>query len=206
MKTLRRHLSYANVIATLALVFAMSGSAIAAKHYLLNSTKQISPSLMKKLHGRTGAGGPRGAAGAQGAPGAQGPAGAKGDPGSPSPSVLASGQSESGDYVLNENNTKSGDETGVGASYATPLPAPLGEGKYEYLAPGKTSPQCSGPGHAAPGFLCIYSLQSVGVDFEEVFNPEKAGSFGSGVFGFEIAFDTKSTSILNFGTWTVTAA
>jgi hypothetical protein len=35
---IRRHLSYANVVATMALVFAMSGSALAAKHYLITST------------------------------------------------------------------------------------------------------------------------------------------------------------------------
>ena len=38
-------------MATLALVFAMSGSAIAASHYLVNSTKQISPKVLRKLAG-----------------------------------------------------------------------------------------------------------------------------------------------------------
>ena len=36
---MRRHLNYANVTATLALVFAMSGGALAAKHYLVSSPK-----------------------------------------------------------------------------------------------------------------------------------------------------------------------
>ena len=36
MNPIRRHLSYANVTATMALVFAMSGSALAAKRYLIN--------------------------------------------------------------------------------------------------------------------------------------------------------------------------
>jgi hypothetical protein len=43
MNSIRKHLSYANIVATLALVFAMGGSAIAAKHYLINSTRQINP-------------------------------------------------------------------------------------------------------------------------------------------------------------------
>jgi hypothetical protein len=47
MTSIRRHLSYANVVATFALVFAMSGGALAAQHYLLRSTKQIKPSLLK---------------------------------------------------------------------------------------------------------------------------------------------------------------
>jgi len=32
MNSIRRHLSYANVVATMALVFAMSGGALAATH------------------------------------------------------------------------------------------------------------------------------------------------------------------------------
>ena len=47
--SIRRQLSYANVVATMALVFAMGGSAIAAKHYLINSTKQISPKVLKAI-------------------------------------------------------------------------------------------------------------------------------------------------------------
>ncbi len=49
MRALRRNLTYANVTATLALVFAMSGGALAAKHYLVNSTKQINPTVIKSL-------------------------------------------------------------------------------------------------------------------------------------------------------------
>jgi len=49
LKALRRNLTYANVTATLALVFAMSGGALAAKHYLVNSTKQINPTVIKSL-------------------------------------------------------------------------------------------------------------------------------------------------------------
>src|SRR5689334_19155805 len=72
---MRRHLTYANVVATLALVFAMTGGALAAKHYLLTSTKQIKPSVLAKLRGRTG---PRGAAGPAGLRGETGAAGASG--------------------------------------------------------------------------------------------------------------------------------
>ena len=48
MNSIRKHLSYANVVATFALVFAMGGSAIATKHYLITSTKQIT-SLSKPI-------------------------------------------------------------------------------------------------------------------------------------------------------------
>jgi hypothetical protein len=46
---MRRRLNYANVTATLALFFAMSGGALAAKRYLINSTKQINPKVLKAL-------------------------------------------------------------------------------------------------------------------------------------------------------------
>jgi hypothetical protein len=44
-----RHLSYANVVSTLALLFAMTGGALAASHYVITSTKQIKPTVLKKL-------------------------------------------------------------------------------------------------------------------------------------------------------------
>jgi hypothetical protein len=76
-----RRLSYANVTATLALVFAMSGGALAAKHYLITSTKQFKPSVLKQLRGNAGAPGTPGAKGASGPPGAAGAPGARGEPG-----------------------------------------------------------------------------------------------------------------------------
>ena len=66
---IHRRLSYANVVATLALVFAMSGGALAAKHYLVNSTKQINPKVLRKLKGQNGRNGGTGATGPGGAAG-----------------------------------------------------------------------------------------------------------------------------------------
>jgi hypothetical protein len=93
---MRRRLSYANVTATLALVFAMSGGALAANHYLITSTKQINPSVLKKLTGKAGAsgsagatgpGGPAGATGPGGPAGPSGPQGPGGAPGAPGSAV-----------------------------------------------------------------------------------------------------------------------
>ena len=78
LKALRKRMTYANIALTLALVFAMTGGAYAAKKYLITSTKQISPSVLKALAGKAG---PAGTTGAQGPQGAQGPAGAKGETG-----------------------------------------------------------------------------------------------------------------------------
>jgi hypothetical protein len=85
MNRIWRHLSYANVVATLALLFAMSGGALAAKHYLINSTKQINPKVLKRLKGNTGRTGRQGQAGAQGLVGAQGPGGPQGPLGKEGP-------------------------------------------------------------------------------------------------------------------------
>jgi hypothetical protein len=78
----RIHITPSTVIATLALVFAMTGGAYAAKHYLITSTKQISPKVLKALKGKPGANGAQGPAGSAGA---TGPAGAPGPAGGPGP-------------------------------------------------------------------------------------------------------------------------
>jgi Collagen triple helix repeat (20 copies) len=75
---IRKRFTYANVAMTLALVFAMSGGAYAASKYLITSTKQISPKVLKSLVGKTGK---AGAIGAQGPAGPAGPAGKEGPAG-----------------------------------------------------------------------------------------------------------------------------
>jgi hypothetical protein len=83
---MHKRITYANVAATLALVFAMSGGALAAHHYLITSTKQISPKVLKKLKGARGKTGATGKAGATGKEGATGNEGAKGETGARGPS------------------------------------------------------------------------------------------------------------------------
>src|ERR1700724_3495142 len=97
MSSLRRHLTYGNVVATLALVLAMSGGALAATHYLISSTNQINPKVLKKLRagsgprglsGRTGPQGPSGLPGGAGSPGPVGPRGGEGPQGPQGPSEV----------------------------------------------------------------------------------------------------------------------
>jgi hypothetical protein len=76
------------VTATLALFFAMSGGALAAEHYLINSTKQINPKVLKALKGNRGLTGSTGSAGKEGVPGKEGPAGKEGKEGKAGPTVL----------------------------------------------------------------------------------------------------------------------
>jgi hypothetical protein len=81
LKTTRRRLSYANVTATLALILSMSGGALAAGHYIINSSRQINPRVLRKLRGPPGREGPPGPQGPTALGGATGPTGPPGAPG-----------------------------------------------------------------------------------------------------------------------------
>ncbi len=121
---LRRHMSYANVVATFALVFAMSGGALAATHYLITSTKQIKPSVLASLKGKAGAAGTQGAAGPQGP---AGPAGAKGE------------------------NGAAGTNGTVGANGTSVTSTPLGVGNEHCKEGGSEFASASGPGYVCNG-------------------------------------------------------
>jgi hypothetical protein len=64
-----------NLVAWLALFVALGGTSMAASHFVVTSTKQIDPRVIKKLRGNRGPAGPQGPQGAQGQTGLQGPAG-----------------------------------------------------------------------------------------------------------------------------------
>lgn len=77
----RKHFNATTAVAVVALVFAMAGGAYAAKKYLITSTKQIKPSVLKQLKGKSGTKGPAGPAGATGLQGPEGKVGANGKDG-----------------------------------------------------------------------------------------------------------------------------
>jgi Collagen triple helix repeat (20 copies) len=137
---IRKRLTYANVTMTLALMFAMTGGAYAASKFVITSTKQIKPSVLKSLQGKTGAQGPTGPTGPAGPSGPAGTAGAKGEtglegkegkqgtPGSPGepgkPGKNGSPWTAGG--TLPSESTETGGWT-IGAGTAGGVEAPYGE-------------------------------------------------------------------------------
>jgi hypothetical protein len=201
MNSIRRHLNYANVVATMALVFAMGGTAVAAKHYLINSTKQIKPSVLKSLEGRTGKTGPQGPAGAPGSPGLTGK---EGPAGLSALSSLPSGDSESGSYGASSAGGKEKETLETAASFPIPLAAPVSQ--VVYTAVGSPVAHCSGPGHAEKGFLCVYSVFSTGLKTPPIItSTETLGQEGAGRFGFRMAWTLTESEPGAVGTYTVTA-
>lgn len=92
-----QRLSYANITSTLALVLVLGGgTAWAAHHYLITSTKQIKPSVLKALRGHRGARGANGTNGANGANGANGSRGATGATGATGSNATINGVAAGG--------------------------------------------------------------------------------------------------------------
>ncbi len=206
---MRRHLSFANVAATLALFFAISGGAIAAKRYLITSTKQIKPSVLATLRGKQG---PKGADGAAGSPGARGDRGPQGPQGLPGnyPTVLPSGQTETG--VWGGGYTPMGGQEPYreAATFAIPLAAPVPVGHAIYVA-GSSPLHCPARGQAEQGFLCVY--QGFAENAEppndlDIFDPETpAGTEeAAGADGFSIFLESKRGGLTTItGSYAVTA-
>ncbi len=139
MKKSPCHPNAATVIAVIALVFALTGTAVAAKRYLITNTKQISPTALKQLAklaakqalagpagapGKEGAAGKDGAAGATGAAGSEGKQGAAGEEGLTGPPGPAGNMSwaviEPGGLVERSSETNvTADEVAIGNTVVT---------------------------------------------------------------------------------------
>lgn len=70
-----------NVVAYLALFFAFTGTSLAASRYIITSTAQIKPSVLRQLRSKGDLRGPRGETGPAGVLGVPGATGAKGETG-----------------------------------------------------------------------------------------------------------------------------
>ncbi len=125
---IRRRFTYANVAMTLALVFAMCGGAYAAGKYLITSTKQIKPSVLSSLKGKSGA---AGANGAQGPAGPAGPAGAGGPQGPAGPGGAAGAAGAKG-------------ENGTSVTSAAASKSECSEGGTKFTSASGTAKACNG--------------------------------------------------------------
>ncbi len=138
---IRRRLTFANIALTVALLLAMSGGAYAASKYIITSTKQISPKVLKQLRGATGATGSQGPQGLQGKEGAAGKNGTNGTNGTDGKDGTAGKDGTNGESVTNTplasgnaNCAEGGAELTVGSG--TPTYACNGESATGFLKQG----------------------------------------------------------------------
>jgi Collagen triple helix repeat (20 copies) len=231
---LRRRFTFANVTATLALVFAMSGGAYAAQHYLVTSTKQISPKVLAKLKGARGSAGP---AGPTGTPGATGPAGSTGPAGPQGPqgevgetgpagapgvtgftATLPKGKTEKGAWSFSTTPDSYGTAS---ISFTIPLAGPLDKEHVHYVKSEEESPPAAcqgtaGDPTATAGNLCVYEdktsgLSTVSIPFPIPPEAKYENSFiptaGAGATGAIVLFVTEEgyPASYGWGSWAITA-
>jgi hypothetical protein len=218
LRSLVSRLTYANVVATLALFLALGGVSYAATQLPKNSvgSKQIKSgaitkgkidkATLKALAGKAGPRGASGAPGAAGAPGAKGDVGAAGAAGTNGQDLtahtpLASGQTETG--LLAVSGT--GGLLFTTLQFSQPLPAPLDPDHVVVLNGIAGSPHCHGTGTADPGYLCVYVTSALHATFDHFFDPADI-SEGADPRGTAVEFTTTGTSsAYAYGSWAVTA-
>ena len=189
-QTIRRHFNATGVVAVLALVLAMSGGAYAASRYVITSTKQISPKVLKSLQGKAGAvgaQGPAGAVGAQGpagSSGAQGPAGLagvqgpKGERGEPGArgekgesgwaETLPQGKTLTGQFAASGLAEEADGIVVSAVSFPFRVQDESGQGPHvHFIKAGESSPAgCTGntaQPDAEEGNLCVFGLEETNV-------------------------------------------
>jgi collagen triple helix repeat protein len=226
---LRTRFGIPGVIATIALVFAMTGGAFAAK-YLITSTKQISPSVLKKLKGAAGPAGAAGAAGAQGPAGPAGTAGVNGKDGATGAKgatgttgatgatgatgvtgatgfsgfteTLPSGKTETGAWSVTV--------AGLGGAFAAlPFSIPLAselDNTSVHIAPNAKCPGTAAEPKADMGHLCVYVNGGGFIGGPAA--PEavlKASSGAAGASKTGAVLLVEGSEAIGFGTFAVTA-
>jgi hypothetical protein len=221
----RKHFNYANVVATLALLFAMSGGALAASRIIITSTKQIKPSVLKVLKGaagKTGAVGPAGATGpggAQGPQGSQGSAGSNGEKGATGPEgspwtaggTLPEGKSEHGTWSFNQYDSPLTNHPKIAISFPIPLEKPIDESHTEFIPEGGTGTKvkceegtAENP-KAALGYFCLYVQTAEIKTFFDFLTPEGLEEPGVGMSGTILNLESDEEESEGYGDWVVRA-
>jgi hypothetical protein len=227
MNRLSSRLTYANVMATVAVFIALGGASYAAVVLPKNSvgSKQIKNGQIKTADLANNAvtspkvkdGSLLSAdfapgqlvAGAPGATGAQGLKGDKGDPGTNGTNGtdltfdqdLASGKTLTGLY-----GAGGGGASGYGVDAITfrpRLPAAVPSTNVHYIT-GTSGANCPGDGSAAAGHMCLYETFSSGATFTSVFQGSSTTP-GAGKQGMFLYFSTTAATSNIWGTWAYTA-
>jgi hypothetical protein len=208
------------VIAILALVAALGGTAIAAAGLNGKQKKEVTK-IAKKYAGQDGA---AGAIGPQGPPGAKGDTGAPGEPGKPGKDgedgedgvcsegipecVLPSGATLTGTWAANSSGTTASDVARFAISYALRIPS-FGDPNEKVILIKEEEPastECPGSlaaPEAAPGFLCLYAAAFQNASL--VANGRNSSlNPASGFVGLLFPI-TEGTPVQADGTWAVTA-
>jgi hypothetical protein len=216
MKRFVPHLTYANVVATLALFLVLSGgAAYAASRLAKNSVgsaqlkknavtpaklSQASKATLSGTTGPKGSTGPEGPSGPQGVPGKEGSAGRNLTAETP----LASGQTETG--VFGAAGTGEGSYLLGVATFVQPLAVGLDEFHVFALGEEETNAHCPGAGIAAAGYFCAYSGEEENAYL--VSGPQNPGdgSEGTGKDGTQFFYSGDGSGVAYaYGTWAVTA-
>jgi hypothetical protein len=188
MKKSFRRVRPTTVIAVIAMVMALGGTAVAAQRYLITNTKQISPAVLKQLAamaakqtkgsaaGGTGATGATGATGPAGPQGERGPAGEKGGqgerglegPAGPPGGAIGGGAGEIGWAVVSGDGAlvRSSDESGITSKRVEGVAT----GSYEVAFPSSIS-SCafqatvagSSPGVPSPAYISVGTKSATSV-------------------------------------------
>jgi hypothetical protein len=211
MKGIFRLPSAAMVVAVAALVLALGGGAYAAKKYVITSTGQIKPSVLKSLQGRagtTGATGPagaqgeqgtRGKAGVEGQPGPEGPEGLPGEPG-PTETTLPSGKTETGLWSFDGHEV-----LGVVVTESFPLRTTFTP-DFHWIRGGGPTAECPGTAaepQAEAGQLCLYAGPEV---FFEGVEPTVLSGQLDPTSGFSLEFPIQAgEEDYGSGSWAVAA-
>jgi hypothetical protein len=208
------------VVAILALVVALGGVAL-AKGVIITKLNQISPSVQKKLAGKTGSVGPQGPAGVAGTPGAKGDAGSEGKPGEAGEEgepgeagfcsvgnpkcVLPQSATLTGTWSANSAGSAEFHEAFFSISFPLRVvPQPGVRVIEEGESPTIECPGSVSHPEAAPGFVCMYVdfafNNTGGIRFEEGYD-RSSGLVGHLAEPTDITQDTYA-----FGSWAVTPA
>jgi hypothetical protein len=190
--------SPAMIVALTALFLSIAGTSIAASHYLITSTAQIKPNVLRKLRKA----GPHGPTGTKGSTGPQGPQGATG-PSGPFPVTLPVGQTLTGVYdATSETHTETAASyTDASISFGFRLASPP---KTAFIAEGsKPTAECPGTWkepQAASGWLCVYEEQHSTVAKTQLYGASRYGAY----LEIESEKGEADSGYDSIGTWAVT--